>query len=460
MVALLVIGLATAFAFERQLPFGRDYRLNAVVSSSSQLLPGSRVRVAGVDVGSVEGVVPGPGNTSVVKMRVHGAARPVHADATLRIKPRTALEGSFYVDLDPGLPSVRKLPSGATIPRSRTAAPVQLDQVLDVFDAPTRASLQGSLAQLAAGLDGRRRRGSGARALRDANRELARALASVTRVVKAARGPDPGALRRMIASSASATDQLARNPAALSGVVTSTRRIASALAADDAALAAGVRETDGLLVAAPRALTAFDRVLPALRHFAIAAEPALQTAPRTLPGAGALLRQLRLAASPAELPRLVRALTTVTPDLPGLERDLGALSRRVTPVSRCVASHVMPVLDQRLDDGRHSTGRPVWQDLVHSFVTVGSATGNYDANGKAIRLGLGDGDGTLTTTLPGGGPLRAANAPRIEGTDPVWLGPGVSPQWHPEQPCANQALPNLGLRRITGTPAGIGRERP
>jgi hypothetical protein len=113
------------------------------------------------------------------------------------------------------------------------------------------------------------------------------------------------------------------------------------------------------------------------------------------------------------------------------------------------------VLDSKLNDGQLSTGRPVWQDLVHSFVGVGSANPDFDANGKSIRLTGTVGDQALNAVLPGVGQIVAANAPAIEGTDPVWLGPGVSPPWRPDQPCATQPLPNLGLRRAAGLPAGM-----
>jgi phospholipid/cholesterol/gamma-HCH transport system substrate-binding protein len=454
-VALILIGLAAYAAWDRQPPFAHPYEIRAVFSSSNQLRPGNPVRIAGIDAGTVAGIAAGPNHTALVTLLIDDSARPVHGDATLQIEPRLALEGNFYVDLRPGSPRAPILASGATLPLGQTSTPVQLDQVLDVFKAPIRASLQGAFAQLATGLGPRGLAGSGAGGFRQANRELDSALGSVTQVAEAAQGTAPGDLTRLIGSSADTTGQLARDPAALAALVTNTDRVTAALAADDAALRASARNLDGVLTEAPHALTSLDGALPVLSRFAVALHPALQAAPGPLRSTGALLGQLSSLSSAPELPRLVNLLAPVLTSLPGLERRLRGLFPRVTPVSQCVDSHLVPVLDSKLNDGKLSTGRPVWQDLVHAFVGAASANPDFDANGKSIRITGAVGDQALSAVLPGIGQLVSANAPSIEGTDPVWLGPGVSPPWRPDQPCASQQLPDLGLRRAAGVPAGM-----
>jgi phospholipid/cholesterol/gamma-HCH transport system substrate-binding protein len=454
-VALVLIALAGYAAWVKHLPFEHPYEIRADFSSSNQLRPGNPVRIAGIDVGTVSGLAAGPGNTTIVTMQIDSSGRPVHSDSTLQIEPRLALEGNFYIDLHPGSPSAPILASGRTIPHSQTGIPVQLDQVLDIFQASIRSSLQSSFAQLATGLGGTESTESGADGLREANRELDAALASVTQVEQATQGTQPGDLTRLIASSGDTTSQLARDPAALADLVTNTDRVTGALAANDAALAASVRNLDGVLTDAPHALTAIDGALPVLDRFAIALNPALRAAPGPLLSTGALLGQISGLSSAPELPRLVSLLRPVLTDLPGLERKLDGLFPWVTPVSACVSSHVVPVLDSTLNDGKLSTGRPVWQDLVHSFVGVASANPDFDANGKSIRLTTTLGDQSFNAALPGVGQLVSAGDTAIEGTDPLWLGLGVSPPWRPDQPCAKQALPDLGLRRVTGMPAGM-----
>jgi virulence factor Mce-like protein len=453
--ALILFAVVVYAAWVKHLPFDHPYEIRAVFSSSNQLRPGNPVRIDGIDVGTVTGIGAGPRNTALVTMQIADNGRPIHDDATVQIEPRLLLEGNFYIALDPGSPDAPILASGGTLGPTQTSIPVQLDQLLDVFNAPIRGSLQSGFAQLANGLGQAGGSRSGASGFRRANRELDGALNSVTQVEEATQGTQPGDLSRMVGSTGATTEELSRDPAALADLVTNTDRVTAALAANDAALAASVRNLDGVLTQAPRTLTALDQALPVLSRFAIVLQPALAAAPAPLGKAGTLLGQLTSLASGPELPRLLTALAPVLTSLPGFERKLGSLFPWVTPVSSCVATHLVPVLDSKLNDGALSTGRPVWQDLVHSFVGIASANPDFDANGKSIRLTTTLGDQSLDAVLPGVGQLIAADAPSIEGTDPVWLGPGVSPPWRPDQPCASQALPDLSLRRAGGLPAGM-----
>ena len=79
-------------------------------------------------------------------MEIENRGLPIHADATLKIRPRIFLEGNWFVELQPGSPSAKTLSSGATIPITQTSDPVQLDQVLDALNTDTRANLQNFLA--------------------------------------------------------------------------------------------------------------------------------------------------------------------------------------------------------------------------------------------------------------------------------------------------------------------------
>src|SRR5205085_567074 len=76
-------------------------------------------------------------------------------DARAVIRERTQLEGNEFVDLAPGTPAAPEIGDGATIPVTRTGAPVQLDQVLSVLDAPTRRALIRTLDEFGKGLQGR-----------------------------------------------------------------------------------------------------------------------------------------------------------------------------------------------------------------------------------------------------------------------------------------------------------------
>ncbi len=455
LIAAALIALIALVAFAGRLPFAGGYELRAVFSSANQLRDGADVRIAGVKVGEVTAIEPGPGDGATVTMSLDDSARPVHADAFLTIRPRLVLEGNAYVDLQPGSPDAPELPAGATLPRAQTAVSVQLDQLIDVLDSPTRAALTRTIAELRAGLGAPRAksgRGSpeagrraGSDGLRRAVRELDRALPSTAIVARALRGTHPGDLSRMVAQGAQLTHQLAFDPAALADLVTRYRQFAQALASRDRALAASVRGFDALARSAPSSLARIDSALPALTTFANALRPALRSAPGALRAASGVLRQIAAASQPAELPRLTDRLAPVTARLPSLERRLRVMFGYSTPVTDCIITHVVPTLDMKILDGANTTGDPVYLDMVHLFTGLSSFSSAVDANGGTVRLGITSGDRNIDQVIPGVGRV-VGRAPGANGVRPTWLGPATNPPFRPDQACASQALPNLAAR--------------
>jgi ABC-type transporter Mla subunit MlaD len=99
-----------------------------------------------VNVGKVTKVERQEGtNAAVVHMEVEDEGLPIHADATLKIRPRIFLEGNFFVDLSPGTPQAQTIDDDDTLPITQTSTPVQLDQVLTALQRDTREDLQALL---------------------------------------------------------------------------------------------------------------------------------------------------------------------------------------------------------------------------------------------------------------------------------------------------------------------------
>ncbi|MHB8532089.1 MAG: MlaD family protein, partial [Solirubrobacteraceae bacterium] len=151
LVLLIVLAVAIYFGFTKHIPFKHGYRLNAVFQSALNIHSNSPVRIAGVDVGKVTGIHR-EGNAGAVTMEIEDRGLPVHEDATLKIRPRTFLEGNWFIELQPGSPSAKTVSSGHTIPITQTADPVQLDQVLNALNTDTRANLQKFLIYYGEGL--------------------------------------------------------------------------------------------------------------------------------------------------------------------------------------------------------------------------------------------------------------------------------------------------------------------
>jgi phospholipid/cholesterol/gamma-HCH transport system substrate-binding protein len=461
----VAIGAAVVFAaivvavFMKGGPGTGGYEIRGVFSSAGALRDGSDVRIAGVRVGAVAGIDRGSDDTALVRIRIDDAGRPVHADATMAIEPRLLLEGNDFVRLDPGTPSAPELPARGIVPLEQTSVPVQIDQVLSIFDRPGRDALHGSIAEIGKGL-GRAGGSTGAtgyEGLRRAVDELAAAAESIGRVAGATRGRTPGDLGRALRSSHATTAQLADDTASLAALVRDFDRFSGALAADDDALAASVRGFDSTLAAAPPALRSLDTALPVLDQFAGRLEPALEVAPRPLGRAAKLLDQLSALSQPAELPALLERLAPVSSRLPALEKQLSPLLEQLTPINECVRTHVVPTLETPLEDGANSTGDPVWLDIAHGFAGATGAVPTFDGDGVNVRAGVTLGSPLVSNVFPGFGNF-VAGGPRISGVRPTWLGYGVEPAYRPDAPCASQALPDLRVRS-GGPPAWQGEKR-
>ncbi|MFG1603196.1 MCE family protein [Actinoplanes sp. NPDC049265] len=157
----LVVVLAGVAAF---VVFGGrsgDKRLVAHFTSAVGISAGSSVRVLGVAVGTVTEVVPQGGTVRVVME--YDAEQPVPADVQAVIIPPSVVSDR-YVQLSPAYTTGPVLNDDADLPTSRTAVPLELDEVyraLDQFNqalGPSGANSGGALSDLvdtgAANLDG------------------------------------------------------------------------------------------------------------------------------------------------------------------------------------------------------------------------------------------------------------------------------------------------------------------
>ncbi|WP_330251925.1 MCE family protein [Nocardia sp. NBC_00565] len=128
-MALVLGGLVIVFS---QMRFARETGYHAVFTSSSGMLDGSKVRIAGVPVGSVTGVHVGKDNLAHVDFDVDSKYRLyTSTKATIRYEN---LVGDRYLELmeGPGT-AVRVMSKGATIGTDRTSPALDLDMLLGGF---------------------------------------------------------------------------------------------------------------------------------------------------------------------------------------------------------------------------------------------------------------------------------------------------------------------------------------
>jgi phospholipid/cholesterol/gamma-HCH transport system substrate-binding protein len=136
-MALVAAGLVVTFG-QFRFASSVDYHANFV--SVSRLKPGQDVRIAGVTVGSVEGIRVQPDNSLDVSFTVN--KRYQLYTSTKAVVRYQDLTGNRYLEITAGPGDLRKLTPGHTIPRSQTEPALDLDALL------------GGLRPVLKGLDG------------------------------------------------------------------------------------------------------------------------------------------------------------------------------------------------------------------------------------------------------------------------------------------------------------------
>lgn len=134
------------------------YTVTAYFLSAEGVVPQNDVVINGARVGEVTSVGLAPSDSSseggaMIVMQLDREA-PLHEGTRATIRPKGLL-GNMFVQLDPGSPQNTALPSGSTLPLQDTASPVDLDQVMDLFDAQTRAYIRTLTREGGASLQGR-----------------------------------------------------------------------------------------------------------------------------------------------------------------------------------------------------------------------------------------------------------------------------------------------------------------
>ncbi|HEV3130210.1 MAG TPA: MlaD family protein [Solirubrobacteraceae bacterium] len=449
-VALLVIAVTAAvtyYAFNKSLPFGHPFNAYAVVTNSVNVRGGDPVRIGGVDVGQVRTVMPDGPNTRI-GFTLQASAQPVHRDATIRIRDRLFLEGSYYLQLDPGTPGAPLLHSGAVIPPSQTSSPVQFFQVLSLFNAQARQGLTTAIENLNQGFGaapGQPIQAGGAGGLKHAAPQLAPLLQDTALISQGFQGTKQGDVHSFLSGFAGVARTLADSSAQLTDLVHGLSLTSSALAASDGALAQTVSGLDQTLIAAPPALSAVDNSLGPVTNLARSLDPSLLAAPPILDQLIPTVRQLAAVLAPGSRGPLLAAISATFRDLPSVLTQLAAAFPIGKPISDCLRTHVVPIANAQVPDGSLSSGQSVLQDFMHFLPGVAGASGSFDGNGAYTRFLVGAGTNTLSLNF-NGQPLVATSPPgggSLQGARPQWFGDLTASDFHPEVPCATQKVPSL-----------------
>jgi ABC-type transporter Mla subunit MlaD len=385
LIALALIAIGSYFAFAKALPFRHHYAVKFVVQNANLVQPRSVVRIAGVDVGQVDKVERyRHTHMALVTMRIADRGRPLHTDATIKIRPRLFLEGNFYVDLKPGTPKAPELKDGGMIPVTQTARPVQLDQILTSLSAPSRKSLQGLVGGFADALD--RGHPTGAQAL---NRTLAtspESLRDSAIVGQALVGPTSHDLAAAIKGFARATNAVADNEVAAAALVRDFRVTMGALAAKAPALQRTIELLGPTAVNARRGFESLNAALPSARKFARDLIPGVQATPSAIAASGPWIDQTRPLLSERELGGWLHDFSALAPSLAGLAHGTKQFLPSIDDLDRCITGVILPSGNVKVGDGALSAGVQNYKELWYSFVSQAGEGAGFDGNGSFLRL--------------------------------------------------------------------------
>jgi phospholipid/cholesterol/gamma-HCH transport system substrate-binding protein len=132
----------------------QGYRVEISLPNANELSTQADVRIAGVNVGKVvKKQVDPQGNGTIATIQLDNQYAPIHKDAHAILREKTIL-GEVYVDLSPGTPRSPTVPDGGMLARGQVQPAVQISQIFDAFDPPTRRAFQVWQQELATAVQG------------------------------------------------------------------------------------------------------------------------------------------------------------------------------------------------------------------------------------------------------------------------------------------------------------------
>jgi phospholipid/cholesterol/gamma-HCH transport system substrate-binding protein len=467
-IFILIFTIGPYLAFTGHVPFtSYGYELKATFANSANVAKNSPIRIAGVNVGQVINSER-DGDATTVTFTVEGAGRPIHEDAYATIRPRIFLEGNFFIELDPGSPSAPELGSGGSIPVSRTATAVQLDEVLTALQSPVRADLSRTLEGFGTALNhtpsaaedtsqlpevkGK----SGAEALNGALKYGGDAGRYSAVVTNAFLGTQQHDLSRLVAGTGRTFAALAANESDLQGLIDNFNTFTGALAAQSANLSTTVHLLAPFLRTTHASLVSLNRSLPPLRTYSIELTPAVAEIPGLVAASKPWLAQARPLLSGKEAGGVARLLAKSTPGL----TEAAFAGKSVTlpqlnQLSLCTSRVFVPTGNEVIND-RFSTGVPSYREFFYTLSNLAGQVQTYDGNGPFLRIQAGGGSKLVSTPNPTAQQVtdqvgfgHTAVAPI--GTQPTL---GGKPPIKPDVPCYKSPVPDVnGALSQVGAPS-------
>jgi phospholipid/cholesterol/gamma-HCH transport system substrate-binding protein len=440
LLAIIVVAVATYFAFSRANPFDSPYTFTAEFSNAANVKPNAAVRIAGVDVGRVTDVsAAGKDGIAKVKMQLLDKGLPIHRDAAIKLRPRIFLEGNIFVDIQPGTPESPVLPKDGVIPPTQTSAPVSFSQVLSVLQRDTRSDLQTLLKEFSTGLAG-----GGAEAFNRSIPYWKPAYQQSALANDATLGQEPHDLSKLVRAQGQVFHSLSADERALSDLVTNLNTTFGAFASEHTNLEATIPALDRVLKVGNPALASLNDALPSLRQFARDALPAAKSSLPTINASMPFVTQARGLVSKPELRGLAADLRPTIPGLARLNAATIPFLEESRALSACTSNFLVPFSTKPTPDPTFNIpGSNFLHDSQHGFVALASESREVDANTPLFHLDQGGGAYSTVQTDQFGRKLVSFGGmlEKPEGSRPAV--PDHRPVFRPGTACEKQQLPDL-----------------
>lgn len=306
-VLTVMVAVFLAYNANSGLPFVPTFHVSMLAPDAAELIKGNEVQIAGKHVGIVTSVAPvaRQGQSyAKIGLQLEKQVEPLPVDTSAQIRLRSNL-GLKFVELYPGR-SRTAIPDGGSLKPSLVAPVVDLDDLLNTFDAPTRAALKGVITDNGNGFAGR---GS---SFNDGLQSLPALTRNLDNVGQVLSNPQTR-LAGFVQGLSSAAQTVAPVSGQLADLVGAGARTLEAIKPAD--LAATINQAAVTEQAALPSLAPTSALLKAGTDFLVSAEPGLRLLPTAAPP---FTRTLQIAG-----PVLARARTLAT----GISGVIEALQR-------------------------------------------------------------------------------------------------------------------------------------
>ena len=361
---------------------GTTYQVKAFFQNASQIVSGDLVQVSGNSIGTVSNISLTPSGQAELTLNIDTHNYDPLREGTLATVREVSLSGiaNRYVDLRLGPGNARAIPNGGIIGTQYTTSAVDLDQLFNTLDAPTRKALQDVIQGSASQYSGQ------GRVAQAAWQYLNPAVASSSLLFREI-NRDTGKFTNFIVKSGNLVSDIAQRQSDLTGLVQHLATTTGALAAQRTALGQSIQRLPGFMRLANTTFVNLRRALDDV-------QPLVDVSKPVAPKVQKLLVQLKPLAE-ASVPT-VRDLANIV-RRPGANNDLTELTALGVPLANATVNNIkadgktrpgafpQSVIALKNSTPELAVARPYAVDLTGWFEGY-SHPGTIDANGGSSRV--------------------------------------------------------------------------